>query len=59
MEAADSHLINQDIIIKKLEREKEAFDRLYNEAESDVRRLRIKNIYYGRYFRILREYKAL
>ena len=47
-----------DEIIKKLLREKEAFDRLI-EGTNDQRYWRIKEIYMGRYQRLLRENNCL
>ena len=49
---------NQEIV-KLLEREKEAFDRLYKEATTDRDRLNIKWIYYGRYQKILEQHDVV
>lgn len=46
---------NKPNILTELKREKEAFERLYKEAKTDEQRMRIRIIYYGRYFIILRE----
>jgi len=42
-------------VVEELKREMDAFDRLYKKAKTDEQRMRVRIIYYGRYFIILRE----
>jgi len=46
---------NKHSVLSQLRRELEAFERLFKDQKSDEKRMRIRIIYYGRMFIILRE----